>query len=173
MFFRSADCPENAFFARPRKAGGGDQVLGLLPRVFPNACYSREHSLQTGAFSHLVPGYVMTSVLTGNSRRARFTGALNAFVVDTGRRFLSSSMPPGTEGSNCRKILNGEPDSLSGRRKATTYESRTRSTLALCHEQFRWQSVVKGHHLFVHTEASFCSEVLLLLSVIPINRAAP
>jgi hypothetical protein len=47
---------------------------------------------------------------------------------------LFSNLHPSTEGSNCRKILNREPDCLSGRRKATTYESRTRSTLALCHE---------------------------------------
>jgi hypothetical protein len=65
---------------------------------------------------------------------------------------LVSNLHPSTEGSNCRKILNREPDRLSGRRKTTTYESRTRSTLALCHEQFGWQSVVEGHHLFVQAE---------------------
>ena len=60
---------------------------------------------------------------------------------------LASDLHPSAEGSNCRKILNREPDRLGGRRKTTTYESRTRSTLALCHEQFGWQSVVEGHHL--------------------------
>jgi hypothetical protein len=80
---------------------------------------------------------------------------------------LVSNLHPSAEGSNGRKILYREPDCLSGRRKATTYESRTRSTLALCHEQFGWQPVVEGYHFFVQIDHSvFCSEMLLLLSVI-------
>jgi hypothetical protein len=74
--------------------------------------------------------------------------AMDVFPIKS----LVSNLHPSTEGSNCRKILNREPDRLSGRRKTTTYESRTRSTLTLCHEQFGWQSVVKGHHLFVQAE---------------------
>jgi len=70
---------------------------------------------------------------------------MDVFPIET----LVSDLHPSAERSKCRKIFNREPDCLSGRRKATTYESRTRSTLALCHEQFGWQSVVKGHHLFV------------------------
>jgi hypothetical protein len=69
--------------------------------------------------------------------------AMDVFPIKS----LVSNLHPSTEGSNCRKILNREPDRLGGRRKTTTYESRTRSTLALCHEQFGWQSVVEGHHL--------------------------
>jgi hypothetical protein len=58
---------------------------------------------------------------------------------------LASDLHPSAKGSNCRKILNREPDCLSGRGKTTTNESRTSPTLALCHEQFGWKVVVEGH----------------------------
>jgi hypothetical protein len=71
--------------------------------------------------------------------------AMDIFPIEA----LVSNLHPSTERSKRRKILNGEPDCLSGRRKTTTYESRTGSTLVLCHEQFGWHPVVESYHLFV------------------------
>ena len=66
---------------------------------------------------------------------------------------LVSDLHPSAEGANWRKILNREADCLSGRREMAPYESGTRSTLALCHEQFGWLSVVEGHDLFIPKRA--------------------
>ena len=62
---------------------------------------------------------------------------------------LASDLYPSAEGSNCREILNREPDCLSGGGKTTTNEPRTNPTLALCHEYFGWKSVVEGHDFCV------------------------
>ena len=74
--------------------------------------------------------------------------AMDVFPIEA----LVSDLHPSAEGSNCRKILNREADCLGGRRKATTHQPRTCTTLALCHEQFGWQSIVEGHDLFVRDE---------------------
>jgi hypothetical protein len=74
-----------------------------------------------------------------------FVKAMDVFPVEA----LVPDLHPSAEGSNCRKILNREPDCLSGGGKTTTNGSRTCPTLALCHEQFGWKSVVEGHDLFV------------------------
>jgi hypothetical protein len=58
---------------------------------------------------------------------------MDVFAVEA----LISDLHPSAEGSNCRKILNREPDCLSGRRKTTTNEPRTCATLAFCQKQFR------------------------------------
>ncbi len=68
---------------------------------------------------------------------------LDVFPIEA----LVSNLHPSAEGSKCGKILNGKPDCLSGRGKAATYESRARSTLSFCHEQFGWYSVVEAHDL--------------------------
>jgi len=66
---------------------------------------------------------------------------------------LVFDLHPSAEGTNWRKILNREADRFSGRREMTSYESGTRSTPALCHEQCGWLSVVEGHDLFVQKRA--------------------
>ena len=74
-----------------------------------------------------------------------FIEAMNVFPTEA----LASDLHPSAEGSNCRKILNREPDCLSGGGKTTTAERRTCATLALCHKQFGRSSVVEGHDLVV------------------------
>jgi hypothetical protein len=54
---------------------------------------------------------------------AALVEAMDVFPIEA----LVSNLHPSAEGSNCRKILIREPDRFSGRRKTTTYESRTRS----------------------------------------------
>ena len=58
--------------------------------------------------------------------------AMDVFAVEA----LISDLHPSAEGANCGKILNREANCLSGRRKTTTNEPRTRATLALCQKQF-------------------------------------
>ena len=73
---------------------------------------------------------------------------MDVFAVEA----LIPDLHPSAKRVDCGKILNRESDCLSSSRKATTYESRTRSALTLCHEQFGWQSIVEGHDLFVRDE---------------------
>ena len=44
--------------------------------------------------------------------------AMDVFPIKS----LVSNLHPSTEDSNCRKILNREPDRFGGRRKTTTYD---------------------------------------------------
>jgi hypothetical protein len=80
---------------------------------------------------------------------AALVEAMDVFPIEV----LVSNLHPSAEGANWRKILNGEADCLSGRREMTPYESGTRSTPALCHEQFGWLSVIKGHNLSIPKRA--------------------
>lgn len=80
---------------------------------------------------------------------AALVETMDVFTIEA----LVSDLHPSAEGANWRKILDREANRLSSRREMTPYESRTRSTLALCHEQFGWLSVVEGHDLFVPKRA--------------------
>jgi hypothetical protein len=97
-------------------------------------------------FVNIQPQLDKQSAHSASQRKlVAFVKAMDVFSIEA----LASDLHPSAEGSNCRKLFHCEPDCLSSGSKTTTNEPRTWPTPALCHEQFRWKSIVEGHGLFV------------------------
>jgi hypothetical protein len=80
---------------------------------------------------HTPPAVDKQSTHSASQRKlVAFVKALYVFPIEA----LVSDLHPSAKSSNCRKLLNHEPDCLGGGVKTTTNGARTCPTLALCHE---------------------------------------